>query len=613
MSNEEPAPKGMQRYRGVLLPSGYRKWQCELHLFGICPPGEKKLRLWKAFVQEVWPDPIFVWDDWAELSFAALCGAKETVERLSGATITADFPWWRCVIFTGAGSTGKSARAALWILGNWLVAQDQTACILTSTSMDLLSKRIWAVLLRWIGLAKVSFPLRSIPSDLELRWNDSDRLHAVFGVAVKSGGNPQEAVDRIKGIHARRTFIVVDEMTAVAQAIVSASRNIRIGTDESQFIGLGNAISKTDPHGERSEPEGGWDSITVDDKFWITKYGCAVHLDAMCSPAMEDPTRFHFYPNKETLAEEAREKGGLNSPDGWSNIRGFWPPTGLTNTVMDEALFDQFSAAREAVWRQGSEMGAAFDPSFEGSDRAILYPFRFGEFAHISNLPDGAISTIPDSMVGGKIGIELMEPIIVAVDMTQDKRWLHYGLADAVQEHCKRLGVEPQNYVGDITGEGGGFHAILSARWSPRINGVEFGGAADKTPVFRDRPATWYETIGNKVSMIWMMFRAYVEGGQVRGLKHLETIKELTSRLRMMKAGKTIVEPKKEMKQRGLRSPDFGDAACLAAFLLYLKGHAPGGATAGGTAMSLDSWNRRADELNAEDDGAYEDAEAAFN
>jgi len=591
------------------VPDVVRDWQFYLMRFGRTKPGEEKLYWFRRLVEELLPDPVFIWDDWSDLFFGALCGAKETVERISGKLIEGDENWRRCVVATGAGATGKSARAAIWIIINWFVAREDTACILTSTSVDMLARRIWSDIMTWIGSINAIFasknmpPLgcRIIPSDLEIRWNDSDRKHAIFGIAVKQGGNPQEAVDRIKGIHAPRIFVVIDEMTTVPDAIVKACRNLNKGTKEFQLIGLGNAISKTDPHGERSEPEKGWESITVEDKFWITRYGCSVHLDAYDSPAMTNPERFHFYPNKQNLDEEAKERGGLNSPDSWSNIRGFWPPSGLSEAIFDEAIFEQFHTREKAVWRSSWQMGGGFDVALEGGDRRVLYPFKFGEFAT------------------GVMGIEYMEPILVEIDSSTDKRFIHYAISDSVQRVCenytvdgKKAPIPPENFVMDVTGEGGGVFAILSGRWSEKIVACEFGGAPPKTQISATRPTTWYELYKNRVTYLWYSLRHFIEGGQVRGLRDNETIKELTARDKKMVGGKIQALPKSEMKKFKSKSPDMADAAAVCIHLLIEKGYTPAGNTGGGPVVDPATWNVWADRTNITDGNDYGDENAGW-
>ena len=594
-------PAGMKEMEGYFVPKDWRKDHLFLYQFGM-EKGEEKLRWFKKLVAELWPDPIFIWDEWSDLYFGALCGAKDTVQRVSGTVFESDIAWQRNAIFTGASSTGKSARAAMWALCFWLCAQESTACILTSTSVDMLARRIWSDIQTWISNSTQELPLRSIPSDLEIRWNDNDRKHCIFGVAVKSGGSPQESIDRIKGIHAKRILVIIDEMTSVPDAIVKACRNLNKGTMEYQLIGLGNAISMSDPHGERSEPLAGWNSITVEDKFWLTKYGCAVHFDAFDSPAMRDQERFHFYPNKQALEEEAREVGGLNSPEAWSGIRGFWAPTGLSNTVMDEALLNQFNTRDKAVWKARWTMAATLDPSFEGGDRRVFYPFRWGEYAN------------------GVTGLEFLAPQIVEVDMTQDKRWIHYQIGDAVERMCKEYRVDgnpapilPENFIMDVTGEGGGLFSIMSGRWSPLIQSCEFGGAAEKVQIAPDRPTTWHELYANRVTMLWYAFRRFIEGGQIRGLTDAGTITELTSRNKKTKGAKIQVVPKGEMKLSKNKSPDRADAAVIAAEYLRRKGVQPAGTTGGSVIADSTAWNTHANKVNLEEtEGDYEDSTAAF-
>ena len=581
---------GFREYRGFVVPENWKEWQCALMCFGQTQ-GDEKLAFWKAFIEECWPEPEFIWDEWSDLFFGSLCGATKTVERLTGKSVGSETNWHRNVIFTGAGSTGKSARAALWVIGNWMVAQEHTTCILTSTSMGMLAKRIWSDILSWLGKSKVKFPCRTISSDLEIRWNDDDRKSTISGIAVKSGGDALEAVDRIKGIHNRRIFVIIDEMTSVPEAIVTACRNLNKGTQEFQLIGLGNARRHDDPHGTRSEPVNGWNSITVEDSFWTTPYGCAVHFDATKAPSMEDEQRYYFYPNRQQLAEDAKEKGGENSPEYWSGVRGFWPPSGLSTTVMDDALLDQFHTRDKAVWKNNEwKMCGAFDPAFEGGDRRVLYPFRYGEFQN------------------GIKGIEFQAPIIVGIDSSTDVRWIHYAISDAVQKQCEQLKIEPQNFMMDTTGEGGGLFNILSARWSPKIKSCEFGGSAEKLAVYANRPITYYETYANKVAAMWYRFRRYVEGDQIRGLDDPGTRKELTSRDRVSKGAKQGIVSKSEMKGIGHNSPDAADAAVISCQFVFEDGIMPAGATGLSQVFDMEKWNELANKMNLyEDDNSYSD------
>jgi hypothetical protein len=596
---------GFRKFQGYWMPIEYADWNCYLYLFGHSK-AEEKLHFFKKLVGELWPSPVFEWDEWCDLFFGVLCGAHGTVEHLTGQAFYTTEKWWELVVASGAGSTGKSAKAAMWVLCQWLCAREQTTVVLTSTSMDQLKRRIWHHLLHWIHNCTIPLPLEPLPGDCEIRWTAGDKLSCIFGIPVKSGGEATEAIDRIKGLHNRRTFLVIDEMTSTPDAAFETRTNLRKGTLEHQTIGLGNATDPEDLHGRAMKPSGGrrfHHEVTPTTKFWLTEQGgCAVHFNGLDSPAIRDPQRFHFYINAEDIRLEQVFGGGESNPRYWSEVIGFWPIAGLTLNVMDAALFSQFHVEQDAIWLGLYEMGAAFDPAFEGGDRRILYPFKFGMLA------------------SGSIGLEFQAPVIVEIASGTDVRWIHYAIADAVQAHCEKYEINgrpapipPQNFTMDTTGEGGGIFSVMSGRWSPLIKSVEFGGAAEKTQVAPDRPVTYHELYGNKVTQIWYVFRRYVEGNQIRGLRDSETKTELCARERKMKNGKTVVVPKSEMKIGKARSPDKADSACIAAWFLYdTKKVVPAGMTGAGPMISLEKWNERAEKINEEDEFSYSDEMAEF-
>lgn len=598
-------------YRGT-VPADWRDDHVFLMKFAQAPAGEDKFNFWQAWVQEHWPEPIFLWDRWSDLFFAACCGYSEMITKLTGYKIEATHEWWRYVLATGAASSGKTSRVAMWMLGNWVVEQEKTSCVLTSTSIDQLKRRTWSELIHWITNSRFGFKgiLEIVTSDTLVRLPSSkedpmDTKAAIFGRAVDQGGSTQNAVDRIKGVHNWRMFVAVDEMTSMPEAITKACRNLKKGTREFQFFGLANAGSKEDQHGIYCEPIDGWNNVTVDDEFWLTaKGGCCIHFDGMKSPGIAEPEKYHFYVNSQDIAEDIEFAGGENDPGFWSETRGFWAPGGLSNVVIDPVLFDQFKVKENIIWKMGFEMCAFLDPAFEGGDRRVLYPFKLGEFS------------------SGLTGIEFQDPIIVAVDMTQDKRWIHYQIADATQGHCdnyvdvttgKKAPILPRNFMADTSGEGGGLFSIMSGRWSVEIQPCEFGGAADKDQVSPDRPTTYYELYANRVTMLYYVFRRYIEGGQIKGLSDPETRTELSGRLKdKPRGGKIAILPKSKMKGMKHRSPDKGDAAVGAAEFMRKRGIVPGGTTGAVLALSAAEWNKAAQKINSFYEDSFTDGDVNY-
>lgn len=141
---------------------------------------------------------------------------------------------------------------------------------------------------------------------------------------------------------------------------------------------------------------------------------------------------------------------------------------------------------------------------------------------------------------------------------------------------CKRLGIPASHVFFDGTGRSS-FTAALMRLWSTEVVPIEFGGQATARPNFVGRryhedldyrrkkgdllPCN--EVFGKMVTELWFAFRAVVDAKQLRGLD-METIKEAEKRTWKLTAGNRIdVEPKKEMKLRLGRSPDYSDAVCV--------------------------------------------------
>lgn len=599
---------GIQRY----IPKEWRDDHAYLYFFGTAKPGKLKFECWKAWVQAHWPEPIFHWDRWSDLMFAACCGYEEKIAELTGFDFgDTKTEWWRYISMAGNASSGKTSRVAMWFLGNYVVEQLRTSCMLTSTSIDALKRRTWSEILKWITESVIGFKdvLEVVSSDTMIRMPCGDdpinTKSAIFGRAVDQGGNTQTAIDRIKGVHNWRMFVGIDEGTSMPEAITKACRNLKKGTKEFQLFIMANPnpLNKEDQHSQYSEPLDGWNDVTVSDEFWLTaKGGCCVHFDGLKSPGIAEPEKFHFYTNQKDIDEDIEFHGGENDPGFWSETRGFWAPSGLSNIVIDPALFDQFNVGERAIWKSGFEICAFLDPAFEGGDRRVLYPFKLGEFTN------------------GITGIEYQKPIIVSVDMTQDKRWIHYQIADAVQNLCENYSDEvtgrkfpilPQNFMADTSGEGGGLFSIMSGRWSPLIMPCEFGGAADKEQIFPDRPTTYYEEYANRVTMLYYVLRRYIEGGQIKGLSDPETRTEISTRPKdKARGGKKAILPKHKVKGAKRKSPDKADAAVGATELLRKRGIVFAGATGGAVLADPSAWNAWADKVNLENDESDYSSEA---
>jgi len=206
-----------------------------------------------------------------------------------------------------------------------------------------------------------------------VRGDDSSGIH---GIAVEQG-DIEKAIDKIRGRHKPRMLVLIDEGTGAQQAIVDSCLNLQTGCERFQLGMLGNPSSYFDQHGRLSEPENGWNSVTVDTERWKTKRGgICIHLDGLKAPnVLAGRKKYPGMIGQDDIDLAARQYGE-NSPRFWQERRGFWPPEGLTKTVLTEAMIEKFHARDTAIWVGEPELVASLDPAFEGGDRRVL---RFGK------------------------------------------------------------------------------------------------------------------------------------------------------------------------------------------------------------------------------------------
>jgi hypothetical protein len=525
----------------------------------------------------------FIWNDWTDLMISEMCMTP-----------------WRTI--TGPNSSWKTTSAAIYHLCCWFSSPHDTLIIVTSTSLDGLRARIWKEIVKYYKLAGAPCG-NLVQSEISLQFVKGSLEAGIFGVATGQDGDVEKAVGKILGRHNTNTFGVVDEMQATNPALVKGATSLRAGSDKFEFTGLGNAQSELDPHGEMSEPIGGWDSITVDSERWETKRGVCIHLDGLRSPRVIEGDE--FYPGLLTKGdiEETIKHDGEDSPEFWSKRRGFWAPQGVTRTVLSTTMITKFKAREKAIWVSGFQMGAGLDPAFEGGDRCMLRFGKCGEFAGTAPSFDE-----PNTFRGlreqakGTVGIEIGEKVQIKVSATSDEP-IHYQIVRQVKDECEKRGVGPEMFALDSTGEGGGLASIFQREWSPAITLVEFGGRASELPVSEHNKKPSSMEYLYMVTELWYGFRVLVQNGQIRGLDNDAAI-EFCQRLYMMVGNLKKVETKTEMKKRTRKSPDDADAIVVLCELFRRKLHMSLGAAA--SPHSIDrSWEKFVKANDTSDEQSY--------
>jgi hypothetical protein len=555
-------PSGVETYGLLNLPSNVRQVEIELMLafnrrLFAATGWQGRLFHLKNAIDLIWNVPrrqhaaargqayderkhdAYIWNEWSENMQRLFCDHP-------GRTIT------------GPHASGKTTSAAVYHLCAFYAAPTNTIVVLTSTTLPGLRKRIWKEILRYHRLANPGFG-HVAAADYAIRFQKGSDESGIFGIATgQNDGDVKTAVEKIIGFHAANAYAMVDEMQATNEAIVTASISLRAGTDNFEFTGLGNADSELDSHGQASEPIEGWDSITVESDFWLTKRGACLHLDGPESPRIKEGD--DFYPGLMTRRdiEDTKKEYGEDSPDFWQRIRGYWAPQGVQKIVLTPAIVNKGRAKEKAIWTGEFMLGAALDPAFEGGDRCALRIGKVGEFAET-----------------GVIGMELCDKIIIKISAS-DPLPLHYQIVEQVSEILLQRSIPWDMFAMDSTGEGGGLASIFMREKSSAFLPVEFGGRASAMIIrpksdINPTPKLARDEYVNRRTELWYAFRTVVQNGQVRGLDH-ETMVEFCQCRYKMQGNLRILESKADMKARIRRSPDLADATVVLTELFRRRG-----------------------------------------
>lgn len=506
------------------------------------PHGVGRYGHFRRYAALTWPS--VEWNPWLERSITTLC--DDSTGHHNGSTHV------KTVAMTGCAAGGKTFSAAFFASTWWRMDPSRSAVILCSTTKDMLRKRVWLHIptfwMEAVDEGGYSDPVgHLIESRTQLLYEKGDDLHGIFGIAVGEG-ETQKAIQQIKGVHAPRVMVVVDEAEATPEAIFGAIANLRKGCQEFVLVVLGNSVSKLDPHGQVCEPRAGWKAIGVDTESWPTKGvprwqidpGVCLHFDGAKSPnVIAGRTLYPYLYTFEDHVAAQNRADYTESMAYWSHDRGFWPPEGLSDRIFTEQMVEKYDGTGTYEYLGGRRLLAFLDTAFGGDDCKLTF---------------GVMGDTVRSVKGLAVTGHLNVPITAA-----SKDEIDYQIARRVQQECVARGVEPSCFGTDATGIGRGVHAILAGEWSPEVQRVEFGGAPSDRPssTADGRPAK--EVYDRFVTELWWTGRELLQAGQLKGL-YPDAIVQMCKRLYEMKGRKYSIEDKPTYKVRVGRSPDDADA-----------------------------------------------------
>lgn len=543
-----PAEKTEVHY-GIEFPVGEHPLTIELYCYryGITEEegGLGKSGHFREVVNILWgPEnehKHFIWNPWAD-------------KMLESALVH------KFLSVAGAASSGKSLFYAVYALVNWLCDPANTTVLITSTSMKESRGRIWADVEEWWNAAQKQMG-DALPGKLvssvgmikfldptgEIKKSDRSGIHLIAGEKRKE----KETIGKLIGYKNLRLLFVGDEMPELSAALLeAASGNLDSAEKEwFQFIGIGNPNSIYDPHGLFSKPKGGWKTITPEVYEWETANGYCIRFDALQSPNILAGQCIYKWLPTQAKYDAKKAELGEESLTFWRMWRGFWCPTGGSESVVSEADIIGFDCENDLVrWKDGKFIWFAFlDPGYtNGGDRSVLYFAKFGV-----------------SEETGLMTLLFVEYILLFENTMNKEVSRNFQIADQFKKECEKRGVDPSCAGVDDTGAAA-FGDIVHERWSKQVVRVNFGGAASKNRVSAHDKTLACDKYKNRVTEIWCSIREYMRGNQIRGICPDLGVELTARRMVKQKSGvilKSLVESKEIMRGRTGKSPDIADAA----------------------------------------------------
>lgn len=488
--------------------------------------GDKKRAarfLWPWLVQNEWTDKI--WDALEKHPYLAIMGHA---------------------------SAGKTFTSAQWFLLDWWTHPEETALIITAATGGSMNRTVWSDIKTLFNKTSVPMPGILVDSKKMLKYSSTDDKNAVACVAAES----DDAQSKVQGIHTKRVRVLVDEAdNKYSKSIWMALSNLG-ASGEIKVVALANPSDRLGEFGHNCEPKNGWGSINPEqDKEWDTKTGWhALRLDALDSPNIVAGVDLYPFLMTNGGVKSIREKKGENSPDWWSYVRAWYPPSGTINSIFSPDVIEKSRGSH--IWYGKTTPIAACDPAFEGGDDCVLMIGRMGRLADRPKIT----------------AVQVDKEIVIKRKDTSKPVSIDFG--DQIMGILKNENVKPEHFAIDCTGNALGMSDYITHSLKEKIVAVNFGGSPTDMKITGEDSLRASDRYDRFVSELWYSAREWIKLDLAKISQASRTLEvQLEGRLYELLAasGKIRIETKQKMKERGLGSPDYADTFCLLIHLARLR------------------------------------------
>ena len=494
----------------------------------------------------VWPN--FEHNEWTDLVIWAWCNHKY-------------------ITIIGHQRASKTYTTAFCLYLDYWANPAETLTSISTVTFDGLRLRMWSDLLRAVETEAIKDPFLVRSTTNECRIFPEEFLHLAgekYQIHGMSISRTSDAAGRIRGGHANRRRIILDEAQDMPKAIFDALPN-PMSAPDAKAVFLSNPIEKVSEFGAWCEPKDGWSSVSEGDLHWPTKKGgICLHFDGLQSPNIRAGKTLYPYLLTQQSIDEIITAHGRDSVQYWALVRGWFPPDGMVAKVFPSGTVDR--AQKALTFDFQPQKCATLDAAFE-HDNCVM---------HIGEL---AMPVFGEKQY--KISGE--ETIVFKFEASANAEPKDYQIAHWVMVECRERQILPKHFIMDITGNARGVFAILQKEWSDDVQGVDYGGAATDRNLRGDDVRKCSDIYKWFVSELWFRASEYCKAGIIGGLEKLDprTVEDLSIRRYELVQGRDTklmkVEAKDEVKGRLGRSPDFGDAFVQFGELLMRLGTVPGG------------------------------------
>lgn len=501
----------------------------------------------------------------------------------------------------GAGSMGKSYSGGGWFFLDFYRDPEWTSLKVLSSTMKHAKTNIFAHMQHLARSACFDLGLKVQAESI--RASEDER----HGISLETIPQGDEGKGRLRGFHPiprtgpahpnfgkmSRVYVLLDEAEAIPGGVWEDIDNLMLSESSDnpghvKLFAASNPKDRMSKFGQRCEPKGGWDSITIDEsREWDGKLGWHVlRLDgALCENVVQ---REVVYPGMQTYEGFMRyaANGGDTTAAYYTMARGWFPIQGLAMNAIPEDVvrgavgrFRFIGPVRHCV---------SFDLAFEGGDNVIATVGRFGLadgwwdkdgkfwfFRDRSRWEDaeedgGKVPVGSETSLGlSHRAIQLEQQIVFPKERSLE-------LAKSIIRFCKNLHIPADLIIVDRTGNGTGTYHNIQSLYGMNAVGLHYGEAASDSPIFEDEPELASELYDGLVSELVFCLGRYMEFQYLKlspTFSHDQLISECSQR-RFRQVGRLVrVEPKKEyMKRTQQGSPDHMDSASMLVHLVRMKG-----------------------------------------